>query len=181
MGDPEHAQLLDAARNARQRPGVPRLFQSFLAKAKIPAQLAPVQCGRTSQRSAHTVAGRVEWSDERDNGSMKVRDPDGQHGSASPSIIDAHHHFWDTTRQDYPGMTGELAKLRRAFSPSDLQPHLVETGVVGTIVVETRSDLNETREIPRWRIRSLNFVGVGAATNLWASATSCSTSAMRNG
>jgi L-fuconolactonase len=62
-------------------------------------------------------------------------------------MIDAHHHFWDTTRQDYPWMTGELAKLRRPFTPSDLKPHLVETGVVGTILVETRSDLNETREL----------------------------------
>jgi L-fuconolactonase len=62
-------------------------------------------------------------------------------------MIDAHHHFWDTTRHDYPWMTGELAKLRRAFTPTDLQPHLVPTGVVGTILVETRSDLNETREL----------------------------------
>jgi L-fuconolactonase len=78
---------------------------------------------------------------------MKVHDRDRQHGSASRSIIDAHHHFWGATRQQYPGMIGELAKLRRAFSPSDLQPHLVETGVVGTILVETRSDLYETREL----------------------------------
>src|SRR5947207_14620375 len=32
----------------------------------------------------------VEWSDGPDNISMKICDPDGQHGSASPSIIDAH-------------------------------------------------------------------------------------------
>ena len=68
-------------------------------------------------------------------------------GRASLSMIDAHQHFWDTTRLDYPGMTGALAKLRRAYTPLDLQPHLAETGVVGTIVVETRSDLNETREL----------------------------------
>lgn len=62
-------------------------------------------------------------------------------------MIDAHHHFWDTTRHDYRWMTGELAKLRRPFTPSDLEPFLAETGVLGTIVVETRSDLNETYEL----------------------------------
>ncbi|MBV9602587.1 MAG: hypothetical protein JOZ87_37800 [Chloroflexi bacterium] len=117
-------------------------------------------------------------------------------------MIDAHHHLWDTTRQHYPGMTGELAKLRRAFSPSDLQPHLAETGVVGTILVETRSDLYETRELmatadahdfirgvvgwvdltdPAVADTLAELRASPGATNLWASATSCSTSAMRNG
>jgi L-fuconolactonase len=62
-------------------------------------------------------------------------------------MIDGHHHLWDTTRQVYPWMTGELSKLRRAYTPSDLQPHLAETGVVGTILVETWPDLNETCEL----------------------------------
>jgi L-fuconolactonase len=62
------------------------------------------------------------------------------------TTIDAHHHFWDTTRHDYPWMTDELAPIRRPFAPADLAPHLSVTGVVGTVLVQTRSDLDETRE-----------------------------------
>jgi L-fuconolactonase len=62
------------------------------------------------------------------------------------AIIDAHHHFWDTTQHDYPWMTDELAPIRRPFAPADLSPHLSATGVVGTVLVQTRSDLDETRE-----------------------------------
>jgi L-fucono-1,5-lactonase len=61
-------------------------------------------------------------------------------------IIDAHHHFWDTTRNDYPWMTDELAAIKRPFSPADLLPHLAATDVRGTVLVQTRSDLEETRE-----------------------------------
>ena len=62
------------------------------------------------------------------------------------AIIDAHHHFWDTTRNAYPWMTDEQAAIRRPFAPADLQPHLTATSVVGTVLVQTRSDLEETRE-----------------------------------
>jgi L-fuconolactonase len=62
------------------------------------------------------------------------------------ATIDAHHHFWDTTQHDYPWMTDDLAPIRRPFAPADLLPHLSATGVTGTVLVQTRSDLDETRE-----------------------------------
>jgi L-fucono-1,5-lactonase len=62
------------------------------------------------------------------------------------ATIDAHHHFWDTTRHDYPWMTAELDPIRRPFAPADFQPHLRATDVVGTILVQTRSALQETHE-----------------------------------
>jgi L-fuconolactonase len=62
-------------------------------------------------------------------------------------IIDAHHHFWDPARADYPWMSpDELARIRRAFDPDDLRPLLAEQGVERTILVQTRSSLDETRE-----------------------------------
>jgi predicted TIM-barrel fold metal-dependent hydrolase len=33
----------------------------------------------------------------------------------TPPIVDAHQHFWDPTRFDYPWMTDEVAVLRRRF------------------------------------------------------------------
>jgi L-fuconolactonase len=62
-------------------------------------------------------------------------------------IVDAHHHFWDPARADYPFLTDELASIRRAFEPVDLAPLLAAAGVDATIVVQTRSSLEETQEL----------------------------------
>jgi L-fucono-1,5-lactonase len=61
-------------------------------------------------------------------------------------IVDAHHHFWDPGRADYPWLTDELATIRRAFGPADLAPELEAAGVEATLLVQTRSSLNETIE-----------------------------------
>ena len=62
-------------------------------------------------------------------------------------MIDAHHHFWDPARAVYPWMTDELAPIRRAFGPLDLAPELAPAGVVGTVLVQTISSVDETREL----------------------------------
>jgi L-fuconolactonase len=59
-------------------------------------------------------------------------------------IVDAHHHFWDPARADYPWLTDELEAIRRAFTPEDLAPLLAATGVDATVLVQTRSSLDET-------------------------------------
>ena len=62
-------------------------------------------------------------------------------------VIDAHQHFWDPARADYPWMQGaEMAAIRRAFGPADLAPLLAENGVTASIVVQCRSSLDETEE-----------------------------------
>jgi L-fuconolactonase len=61
-------------------------------------------------------------------------------------IVDAHHHFWDPATADYPWLTDDLAAIRRSFGPADLAPHLAASGIEGTILVQTRSSLDETRE-----------------------------------
>lgn len=61
--------------------------------------------------------------------------------------IDAHQHFWDPARADYPFLTDELAAIRRAFGPDDLRPHLLAEGIERTLLVQTRSSLEETREL----------------------------------
>jgi L-fuconolactonase len=61
--------------------------------------------------------------------------------------IDAHHHFWDPTRTTYPWMVGEdLDPIRRPFGPEDLLPELAAQGIAGTVLVQTISSLDETRE-----------------------------------
>jgi L-fuconolactonase len=61
-------------------------------------------------------------------------------------IVDAHHHFWDPATADYPWLTDDLATIRRAFGPADLAPELEAAGVEATILVQTRSSLDETIE-----------------------------------
>jgi L-fuconolactonase len=71
-------------------------------------------------------------------------------------VIDAHHHFWDSSRYSYPWMQGDaLDPIRRPFGPEDLRGELRRVGVTGTVLVQTVSDTAETRE----------FLQVAAATD----------------
>src|SRR5262245_23856087 len=69
-------------------------------------------------------------------------------------FVDAHHHFWDPAAADYPWLTDELASIRRAFGPADLEPHLRAAHVDATVLVQTRSSPDET----------VDFLAVAAAT-----------------
>jgi len=61
--------------------------------------------------------------------------------------IDAHHHFWDPGRYVYPWMVGDaMDPVRRPFGPADLAAELGPAGVAGTVLVQTVSDVAETRE-----------------------------------
>ncbi len=60
-------------------------------------------------------------------------------------IVDAHQHFWDPARADYPWM--DDGPLRRRFGPEDLEPLLRLNGVAGTVVVQARQELDESREL----------------------------------
>jgi L-fuconolactonase len=59
--------------------------------------------------------------------------------------LDAHQHFWKYTREDYGWITDNMAALRRDFLPQDLQPLLASEGFEGSIAVQARQSLEETR------------------------------------
>jgi L-fuconolactonase len=61
-------------------------------------------------------------------------------------VIDAHHHLLDPARFDYPWLTPELAAIDRRFGPDDLAPELIAAGIDRTILVQTISSIEETRE-----------------------------------
>jgi L-fuconolactonase len=73
-------------------------------------------------------------------------------------IVDSHHHFWDPARRAYPWMGDELTAIRRPFGADDLLPLLEENGVDKTVLVQTISSLDETRE----------FLSVAAASDFIA-------------
>jgi L-fuconolactonase len=60
--------------------------------------------------------------------------------------VDSHQHFWDPSQNDYPWMTDQFLAIRRRFGPDDLRPLLLEQGIDLTVLVQTRSSLQETRE-----------------------------------
>lgn len=62
-------------------------------------------------------------------------------------VIDAHHHVWDPVRADYPWMTVAMAPIVRRFGPDDLEPSLLAAGVDGTVLVQARQDLAESRDL----------------------------------
>ncbi len=62
-------------------------------------------------------------------------------------IIDAHQHFWHLDQPfDYTWLDAdEMAPIHRNFLPEHLEPHLQNTGVDQSIVVQTQHNLDENR------------------------------------
>lgn len=64
--------------------------------------------------------------------------------------IDAHHHLWDPATRAYPWMAGEgLAPIRRRYDLDALRDNAARLGVEHTVLVQTVSDEDETREFLR--------------------------------
>lgn len=82
-------------------------------------------------------------------------------------IVDAHHHLWsDPTLDDYPWMAGQYIALRRSYTAVDLQPLLIANGVRSTIVVQSRSSLDESRWLLEMAGRTDFIAGVVAWVDL---------------
>jgi len=60
-------------------------------------------------------------------------------------IIDAHHHLWKFNEADYAWMDKSMSILKKNYLPADLEKQLGGTDVVGTVVVQARQNLDETR------------------------------------
>ena len=59
--------------------------------------------------------------------------------------IDAHHHLWDPQVREYRWLAGDvLAPIRRPYRVEDLRARTAESGVDGTVLVQTISDVGET-------------------------------------
>jgi L-fuconolactonase len=57
--------------------------------------------------------------------------------------IDAHQHFWNPARGDYGWLTADLP-ICRPYFPADLEPHMRECGIDGTVLVQAAPTLQET-------------------------------------
>lgn len=64
---------------------------------------------------------------------------------AKPETIDAHHHLWRYNPAEYDWIDGDMQALRRDFLPTDLTAAMASAAVDGTIAVQARQTLEETR------------------------------------
>jgi L-fuconolactonase len=60
-------------------------------------------------------------------------------------MIDAHQHFWQVGRFDYPWMSTDLGVLYRDYLPNDLAPILEQNRVTQTVLVQASNSVAESR------------------------------------
>jgi L-fuconolactonase len=59
--------------------------------------------------------------------------------------IDAHQHFWHYNPAEHVWMTAGMSILKKDYLPQDLEPLLAKSGLHGTIAVQARQNLQETK------------------------------------
>jgi L-fuconolactonase len=59
--------------------------------------------------------------------------------------IDAHHHFWKYSPQEYAWIDDAMSAIRRDFLPADLAREIKQADVDTVISVQARQSLDETR------------------------------------
>jgi len=59
--------------------------------------------------------------------------------------IDAHQHFWKYNSSEYSWISGQMKGLKRDFLPNDLLHELQGIGFEGSVAVQARQSLDETR------------------------------------
>src|SRR5258708_1834539 len=74
--------------------------------------------------------------------------------------IDAHQHFWIYNPAEYDWIKDSMSGLRRDFLPEDLNPEMDSSGVHGSVAVQTRQTLEETRWLLDLAERSPSILGV---------------------
>ena len=60
-------------------------------------------------------------------------------------IIDTHHHLWKYIADEYGWIDESMGVLRKDYLPSDLEYEMVKARVSGTVVVQARQSIEETR------------------------------------
>ena len=59
--------------------------------------------------------------------------------------IDSHQHFWSYSATDYPWIGAGMERLARDYLPRDLAAPATAAGIGGTVAVQARQTLEETR------------------------------------
>jgi L-fuconolactonase len=62
-------------------------------------------------------------------------------------ILDAHHHLWQYSREEYGWISDEMDVLARDFAVADLRATAGKFGVTGSIAVQARQTIAETEQL----------------------------------
>jgi L-fuconolactonase len=74
--------------------------------------------------------------------------------------IDAHQHFWIYNLAEYDWIDASMSALRRDFLPADLKPELDGSEFQGSVAVQARQTLEETRWLLELAEGSPSILGV---------------------
>ena len=74
--------------------------------------------------------------------------------------IDAHQHFWIYSPAEYDWIDDSMFALRHNFLPEDLKPELDKNNFQGSVAVQTRQTLEETRWLLELAESSPSILGV---------------------
>lgn len=86
---------------------------------------------------------------------------------SQPLVIDSHHHLWDTSRRTFEWLAN-LPQINKPFLPEDMRPLLKAAGVDATVLVQTITDLDETREFLQFAANTDFIAGVVGWADLTA-------------
>lgn len=75
-------------------------------------------------------------------------------------FIDAHQHYWRYNSNEYAWIDESMCAIRRDFLPEDLEPELQRNGFRGSVAVQTRQTLEETRWLLKLAEQSHSILGV---------------------
>src|SRR5450432_2425341 len=78
--------------------------------------------------------------------------------------IDAHHHLWSYQPIEFGWISESMSALARDFLPEDLKSEISNAGIDGTVVVQARQSLEETR----WLLSLANNSGLLRGVVGWA-------------
>ncbi len=74
--------------------------------------------------------------------------------------IDAHQHFWIYRRDEYGWIDDSMTALQRDFLPEHLEPELKQNQISGSVVVQARQSLEETRWLLELADKCSEILGV---------------------
>lgn len=74
--------------------------------------------------------------------------------------IDAHHHLWRYSAEEYGWIDDSMPALRRDFLPHDFERELAASGIAGAVTVQARQTLEETRWLLDWAAKFEAMRGV---------------------
>jgi L-fucono-1,5-lactonase len=80
--------------------------------------------------------------------------------------IDAHQHFWTYNQRDFGWIDESMGSIRRDFLPADLKPELEKNGFHGSVLVQVRQTLEETRWMLELAEKNPFILGVIGWVNL---------------